>query len=173
MRFPGLAPWAGMRCPVGASRTMTFRSRAHAPTGNPVPLGWYALPRWGKWNDGVSIPCALPLGITFHWAGMRCPVGANGTMVFRSRAHSHWESRSIGLVCVAPLGQMERWRFDPVRISHWESRSIGLVCVAPLGQMERWCFDPVRTPTGNHVPLGWYALPRWGKWNDGVSDPMP
>jgi hypothetical protein len=23
-------------------------------------LGWYALPRWGKWNEGISIPCALP-----------------------------------------------------------------------------------------------------------------
>ena len=23
------------------------------------------------------------------------------------------------------------------------------------------------------VTLGWYALPRWGKWDDGVSDTVP
>jgi hypothetical protein len=23
-------------------------------------LGWYALPRWGKWNDGVSDPAFMP-----------------------------------------------------------------------------------------------------------------
>jgi hypothetical protein len=23
-------------------------------------LGWYALPRWGKLHDGISIPCPCP-----------------------------------------------------------------------------------------------------------------
>ena len=38
-------------------------------------LGWYALPRWGKSNDDVFDPVSMPpTGISFHWAGMRCPV---------------------------------------------------------------------------------------------------
>ena len=37
MRFPGLAPWAGMHCPVGANCTMAFRSHVHAPNGHRVP----------------------------------------------------------------------------------------------------------------------------------------
>ncbi len=42
-------------------------------------LGWYALPRWGKWKDDVSESASVPpMGIAFYWAGMRCPVGAIG-----------------------------------------------------------------------------------------------
>jgi hypothetical protein len=37
MRFPGLAPWAGMHCPVGANCTMAFRSHVHVPNGHRVP----------------------------------------------------------------------------------------------------------------------------------------
>jgi hypothetical protein len=59
MRFPGLAPWAGMHCPVGANRTMTF------PITRP----------WSQRRHRVS-SC---------WCG---PVGANGTMASRSRVHA-------------------------------------------------------------------------------------
>jgi hypothetical protein len=35
-------------------------------------LGWYALPRWGKWNDDVFDPASMPSsrGMPFHWAGI-------------------------------------------------------------------------------------------------------
>jgi hypothetical protein len=59
MRFPGLAPWAGMHCPVGANGTMTF------PITRP----------WSQRRHRVS-SC---------WCG---PVGANGTMASRSRVHA-------------------------------------------------------------------------------------
>ncbi len=39
MRFPGLAPWAGMRCPVGANRTTAFRSRVLAPKETTTHVG--------------------------------------------------------------------------------------------------------------------------------------
>jgi len=46
MRFPGLAPWAGMHCPLQGN--LQFPGRCPA---------WYALPRWGNLNNGISIPC--------------------------------------------------------------------------------------------------------------------
>jgi hypothetical protein len=49
MRVPGLAPWAGMRCPLQGN--LQFPGRCPA---------WYALPRWGKWNNGISIPRPCP-----------------------------------------------------------------------------------------------------------------
>jgi hypothetical protein len=61
MRVPGLPPWAGMRCPVGA----ICSSQGDALPGMRCPLqgnlqfpgrcpAWYALPRWGKLSDDVS-----------------------------------------------------------------------------------------------------------------------
>ena len=49
MRFPGLAPWAGMRCPLQGN--LWFLGRCPA---------WYALPRWGNLNNGISDPAPMP-----------------------------------------------------------------------------------------------------------------
>ena len=64
VRFPGLAPWAGMRCPLQGK--LQFPGRC--PSGYALPRwgklqfpgrcpGWYALPRWGKLNNSISILC--------------------------------------------------------------------------------------------------------------------
>jgi hypothetical protein len=42
-------------CGVPSEHTYSLGSSPRVGT-----LGWYALPRWGKWNDGVSIACPRP-----------------------------------------------------------------------------------------------------------------
>jgi hypothetical protein len=91
MRFPGLAPWAGMHCPLQGN--LQFLGRCPA---------WYAVPRWGKLNNGISIPRSCPNeehrvptcrrgsvganpAITFSFP---CPNGASHT----SPGYQPWES---------------------------------------------------------------------------------
>ncbi len=93
MRFPGLAPWAGMRCPVGANRTTAFRSRVLAPKET------YALH-----PTHVGHPLFRP-PIRRMW----------DTHLFnRQKWVSQIHTGHPGLVCVAPLGQIERRRFNRV-----------------------------------------------------------
>ena len=48
-------------------------------------LGWYALPRWGKWHDDFSDSASVPPIGTSRSIRLVRPVGANGTMTFPIR----------------------------------------------------------------------------------------
>jgi hypothetical protein len=74
MRFPGLAPWAGMRCPLQGN----LRFLGRCP-------GWYALPCWGNFNNGISIPHPCHNGHRVPTC-RRGSVGANRPPRFRSHA---------------------------------------------------------------------------------------
>ena len=64
-------------------------------------LGWYALPRWGKSNDGVSIACPRPkkdIRVAPNACGTPTLSTTNpdksGCPRFRSRYRSHIRSRT-------------------------------------------------------------------------------
>ena len=66
MQFPGFAPWAGMRCPVGANGTMAFPiPRPRSQSGHRVPSGWCAPV--GP-NGTTAFPCPHR-GIAFQRVG--------------------------------------------------------------------------------------------------------
>jgi hypothetical protein len=71
MRFPGLAPWAGMHCPLQGN--LQFLGRCPA---------WYAVPRWGKLNNGISIPRSCPNEEHRVPTCRRGSVGANPSITF-------------------------------------------------------------------------------------------
>ncbi len=81
-------------------------------------LGWYALPRWGKWHDGVSDTASM----------------------------SPRASRSIEWVWPRWCGQMARWRFRyrirvPTDIAtHW-------VGVEPFGPLDHHVSDSASIPS--------------------------
>ena len=70
-------------------------------------LGWYALPRWGKWNDDVSDP-----------AFDRCGLGAKET-----------EGDALGWYALPRWG---KWNDDVfVRVSDIELRFFGFTAIFP------------------------------------------
>ena len=68
MRFPGLAPWAGMHCPLqGKLNDDGFRSCVHALNGRPASLSWYGLPRWGSCHESGGLADGVASGFSRRW----------------------------------------------------------------------------------------------------------
>jgi hypothetical protein len=149
MRFPGLAPWAGMRCPLQGN--LRFLGRCPA---------WYALPRWGNLNNGISDPASMPQrGIAFQRVGaaplepidhhVSDPMPQRG-IAYQPRVptlglHPEKQTRVLKERRIAAcLGRRPRPTLCGVPSEHTFSLGCGsqgwhpgLVCVAPLGQIER------------------------------------
>ena len=119
-----------------------------------VALGWYALPRWGKWNDNLSDTVGphhvsdtnpQPRVQSHALTGHRIPAqGANpGNPPGKTTPRSEGTPHSLRVSDLDPgLSYAVFLQNTPIL---WD--------VVPRADA-----------------LGWYALPRWGKWNDDVSD---
>jgi hypothetical protein len=169
VRFPGLAPWAGMRCPLQGK--LQFPGRC--PSGYALPRwgklqfpgrcpGWYALPRWGKLNNGILIPRPCPNG---HRV-LTCrsgSVGANRPPRFRCHAPTGHRIPAQGANPGNPAGKRDpRSEGTPHScVSRISAPAFLMRCSFRTHLFSRMRF-PGRCP-------GWYALPRWGKLNNSIS----
>jgi len=129
------------------------RQRSRGNDGDPVPN---PMPRQGKWDDGISIPCPCPNG---HRVPMcrRSSVGANRPPRFRCHALTGHRIPAQGANPGNPPGKR-----DPR--SEGTPHSLRVSDIDPGHSyavfLQNTLFSRVRFP--GRCP-GWYALPRWGK----------
>jgi len=93
-------------------------------------LGWYALPRWGKWNDGISIPCpchSWASHIRFQDEGRRASYWPS---IFRISPSRIWTSPPSTTMEVSVF---ERHRFFQTTVFPWRRVQY------PDGLMSRAC----------------------------------